>query len=425
MAETGSLDRAHALFSENFNGKPDFAVRAPGRVNLIGEHTDYNGGFVLPMALTQATHLVISRRDDHQLNLVSETFPPVQIDTFDPRPIEGWGNYAKGMVLRLSDAGHDAGGLDIAIASDIPVGAGLSSSAALEMGIGLAVAPDIDRTELAHHGQWVENNWIGVPSGIMDQLIVATATSGALKLIDCRSLDLSDHPIPDGVTVVVLDTSTRRSLVGSEYAERRASCDRVAAAVGVAMLRDATLSDIEDAAVDSLDRARARHVIEENDRTIAAAEALAGGDPDEVGRLMNASHVSMRDLFDISSAALNSIVDAAQNAPGSYGARMTGGGFAGCAVALVRDDLLEDFLGRNRIAIPRVDRPRSGDLSLRSRARRINRGPRLGAPNRIVRRVIRSANTEVGAIGSVPPAVNTASRVDTRFNSHSPTTRPC
>ncbi|MBT8200779.1 MAG: galactokinase [Acidimicrobiia bacterium] len=344
MADRPARDRAVEQFRKAFDRSPHVLVRAPGRVNLIGEHTDYNGGFVLPMALDQATFIATEPRDDHRIRVVSEDHRPVGFSTRDSSAEKGWGNYAKGMVVRLEDAGLETTGFNAAIATDIPIGAGLSSSAALEVGIGLAIAADVDRVELAHHAQWVENEWMGMPSGIMDQLIIATATAGHAKLIDCRSLDSTDHQIPEDVAVVVLDTTTRRSLMGSEYAERRASCERVAHALGVQLLRDATLADINDAALDVVDRARARHVIEENDRTVLAARALASREPIQVGQLMKESHTSMRNLFDISSPALNAIVEAADSAPGCYGARMTGGGFAGCAVALVDRSSLDDFI---------------------------------------------------------------------------------
>ncbi len=344
VAEGAARERAIELFAREFERDPAAIIRSPGRVNLIGEHTDYNGGFVLPMALDHATFLAIAPRTDNRVRLVSEGHRPVGFSVLESSAEAGWGNYAKGVIVRLGDAGYETSGFDTAIASDIPIGAGLSSSAALEVGVGLAVDDNIDRIELAHHAQWVENTWLGVPSGIMDQLIVATATTGHLKLIDCRSLEASDHALADDLAVVVLDTTTRRSLAGSEYAERRQSCERVAAAIGVQLLRDATIADIDDAALDIVDRARARHVIEENERTVQAARALADRNPKLVGQLMQESHISMRDLFDISSPALNAMVEAASAAPGCYGARMTGGGFAGCAVALVDRALLEDFM---------------------------------------------------------------------------------
>lgn len=349
MSTTSNVDRpparhrALSLFRREIGNSPSHIVRSPGRVNLIGEHTDYNGGFVFPMALEHATYLAFAPRDDNRVRLFSEGYHTVEFSTIDGAPERGWANYGKGVLVRLSDAGFDSTGFDAAVASDIPIGAGLSSSAALEVALGLAVAPHIDRTDLAHHAQWVENEWLGIPSGIMDQLIVATATEDHLKLIDCRSLESTDHLLSSDLAVVVLDTSTRRSLVGSEYAERRQSCERVASELGAQSLRDLTIDDVEDAALDPIDRARARHVIEENDRTIAAANALGAGDAETVGRLMNESHVSMRDLFDISSLSLNAMVEAAQDAPGCYGARMTGGGFAGCAVALVDRTHLDDF----------------------------------------------------------------------------------
>jgi galactokinase len=336
-------------------------VRAPGRVNLIGEHTDYNDGFVLPMALERAAWIALEPRDDGVVRLLADdlgqegTFDVATARTRDARgdardPEGGWLEYPRGVAWALQDAGHVLRGFDGALASDVPRGAGLSSSAAVELAVAaaFAAAADLawDPIAIARAMQRVENLWVGVQSGIMDQLIGAAGVAGHALLIDCRDLSLRPVPLPAGVAVVVLDTDTRRTLVGSAYDERRASCQRVAAELGVAALRDVDASSLAAAAarLDPLDARRARHVVAENARTLEAASALAAGDVDRFGRLMDASHESLRVDYEVSSPALDAIVAAARGAPGCLGARMTGAGFGGCAVALVTAARIEAFV---------------------------------------------------------------------------------
>jgi galactokinase len=250
----------------------------------------------------------------------------------------------------LLQAGYDLRGWQGAVKGDVPIGAGLSSSAALEMAVmqAFAVVSGFawDAPQMAKLGQKVENEWVGVNSGIMDQMISASGRAGSALLIDCRSLETELVPLPPDVVVVILDTSTRRGLAGSAYNDRRASCERAAAAYGVAALRDLSVAEFEAGAarLDDITRKRAQHVITENERVLAAREALKQDDAAAFGQLMNASHISMRDDFEISSDALNAIVTCAQNHAACYGARMTGGGFAGCAVALVEADSAEVFV---------------------------------------------------------------------------------
>ncbi|MFN2321479.1 MAG: galactokinase [Trueperaceae bacterium] len=344
--------RAIAAFRSTYGVAPEHLVRAPGRVNLIGEHTDYNDGFVLPMALERAAWIALTPRADGVVRLVATDLD--QKGTFDvatarrrdargdPSDAEGgWLEYPRGVAWALQDGGHALRGFDGALASDVPRGAGLSSSAALELAVAAAFAASSDLpwdpTAMARAMQRVENLWVGVQSGIMDQLIGAAGVEGHALLIDCRDLTLRPVPLPEGVAVVVLDTSTRRGLVGSAYNERRAACERVAAALGVPALRDVDEAALAAATgLDPVDRRRAQHIVTENARTLAAADALATGDVVRFGALMNASHVSLRDDFEVSSEALDALVTAAHAAPGCLGARMTGAGFGGCAVALVR-----------------------------------------------------------------------------------------
>ena len=357
-------ERAIASFAARFGAPPELLVRAPGRVNLIGEHTDYNDGFVLPMALEQAAWIALTPRDDGRVRLLATDlgsggreglFDLVNSRSRATRgdvhhPEHGWLEYPRGVAWALQAAGHTLRGFDAALASDVPSGAGLSSSAAVEMAVAaaFAAASNIpwEAKAMARSMQQVENLWVGVQSGIMDQLISAAGVAGHALLIDCRDLSFEALPLPTEVALVVLDTGTRRTLVGSAYDDRRASCQRAAESLGVPALRDATSSGLQavSATLDPVDLRRARHVIAENQRTLEAAEALKVGDTPRFGALMNASHASLRDDFEVSSTALNALVNAAQAAPGCFGARMTGAGFGGCAVALVATPLLPPFI---------------------------------------------------------------------------------
>ncbi len=344
MPEAAAHDRSVAAHRSRW-GEPELVARAPGRVNLIGEHTDYNDGFALPMALPFDTVLAISSDGDLEsgaVTIASDGFGEVVIDpASDPHDVAAWARYIAGCVSLLGTSGVPAGGWRATIETDIPTGASLSSSAAIEvatiMGLlaraGLAWAP----VDIARLGQRVENEVVGVPSGIMDQFISAGAVEGHASLMDCRELTLTPAPIPDRVMVAVIDSGTRRALVEGAYGDRRAACERAAAALGVRALRDADVAQVATIS-DPTDRRRAHHVVTENLRTREAAEALARGDVAGFGSLMRASHTSLRDDFEVSGPGLDAIVDVAQAAPGCLGARMTGGGFAGCAVALVTTD---------------------------------------------------------------------------------------
>ncbi len=340
--------RALDLFHAEFGGAPDLVVRAPGRVNLIGDHTDYNDGFVLPMALDRATWIAARVSGSSTVRVLSEDRGLAGFDLGRLKQGEGWEEYLKGVAAMMQRAGRATPGFEGAVTTDVPVGAGLSSSAALEVAAALTfstLAGDgWDPTDAARLAQQAENDWVGVPSGIMDQLVVATAREGAAKLIDCRSLEGSDRALPDGTAVVVLDTRTRRELSDSGYGDRREACERVAAALGAPALRDVTAADLDAADLAPGDLVRARHVIDENARVLDAAAALDAGDAARFGKLMSASHASLRDLFEVSSLPFEAMVGAAEKAPGCLGARLTGGGFAGCAVALVEEAQLAEFV---------------------------------------------------------------------------------
>jgi galactokinase len=341
-----------ALFEQSFARPPSVIVRAPGRINLIGDHTDYNDGFVLPMALNRAVWMAASRRIDRTVRVISSERGEGRFELDDLSRQETFVDYLSGVAWAMDPDGLP--GLDIAITSDLPAGAGLSSSAAIEIATLLAFSELGDRgwdpVGSAKTARRAENEWVGVASGIMDQLIVAIARAGHATLIDCRSLQTQALPVPREVEVVVLDSGTRRNLTGSGYNERRLACDRAAAVLGVEKLRDAGLTMLDDARLDLVDLRRARHVVTENDRVLAFASALERNDLAAAGSLMNLSHESLRADFSVSTAALDALVESARSQPGCFGARLTGAGMGGCAVALVGSEAIPDFVDCVRTA---------------------------------------------------------------------------
>ncbi|MFC2030772.1 galactokinase [Chloroflexota bacterium] len=330
-------------FESRLGLPPALVVRAPGRVNLIGEHTDYNDGFVLPMTIDRAIWMALRPRQDRTVDVYSLDFDEAQRFSLDGlhHDLAGWAEYLEGVAWALQEAGYHLRGWEGVVSGDIPVGAGLSSSAALEMAAARAFATvsDLpwDAAAMAKIGQRAENQWVGVNCGIMDQMISAGGKADHALLIDCRSLETEAVPLPPDTSVVILDTGTRRGLVDSAYHERRAQCEAAARFFNATALRDVSIEQFESRAggLPETVRGRARHVITENDRTLEAAEALRFGDAVGLGQLMNASHASLRDDFQVSSDELNEIVACAWKETGCLGARMTGAGFGGCAVALV------------------------------------------------------------------------------------------
>ncbi len=339
-------------FQTRFHRDPDFIVRAPGRVNLIGEHTDYNGGFVLPLAIDRAVWMAVAPRRDHTVSVHSIDYDQTASFSLDDlqRENAGWIEYIKGTAQALHDSGYALHGWDGVTTGDIPQGAGLSSSAAVEIAALSAFAAvsslTLDPIKRALLGQKAENEWVGVQCGIMDQLISSCGKTNHALLIDCRSLETTPVPLPQGTAVAIMDTSTRRGLVESAYNERRAQCEEACRTFNVPLLRDVSLERFaaESDRLSALTRRRARHVISENDRTLQAAKALQAGDAARVGALMRESHISLRDDFEVSSDALNAMVEAALSHPACWGARMTGAGFGGCAVALIRAEAAEAFV---------------------------------------------------------------------------------
>jgi galactokinase len=333
--------------------RPPRTFRAPGRVNLIGEHTDYNEGLVMPAAIELAAYVEVSSRADRRLVVHSETYSEtVDFDldesSFDgtgPRAQGHWSDYVRGVAVTLEQAGHRIGGANLRIRSDVPMGAGLSSSAAIEVAAALALLPaPIERVTLAKLCQRAENEFVGVRCGIMDQFIACHARTGHALMLDCRTLEYRFAPLPAGVKLVIANTMVRHALAVGEYNRRRAECEEGAAYFGCS-LRNVTRADLERAA-GSLPQAiyrRCRHVIAENARVIAASAALEREDLHTFGKLMDQSHRSLRDDYEVSCVELDTMVEIAAQAPGVYGSRMTGGGFGGCTISLVQEEHVDAF----------------------------------------------------------------------------------
>ena len=333
-------------FEEQFDARPEYVVRAPGRVNIIGEHTDYNDGFVLPMAIDRAVWMAVRRREDGRVwvrSLEQVTPTDFSLESIQHKD-EGWSEYVKGMAAMLQAAGYHLAGWEGVLSSDVPVGSGLSSSAALEMATGCVFAAvsgfPFDGVEMARLGQKTENEWVGANTGIMDQMISANGKEDFALLIDCRDLSTEKIPLPESTAVLIMDTMTRHSHTESGYNDRRESCERAAAYFGASHLRDVSLKQLQAAEpdLDKITYRRARHVVTENQRVLDAVQAMKAGDAATLGELMNQSHASLREDFEVTNEALDVMAQAAQAQPGCFGARMTGGGFGGCAVALVEVD---------------------------------------------------------------------------------------
>ena len=329
--------RAARAYREQFGEEPELVASAPGRVNLIGEHTDYNGGFVLPCAIDRRVAVAVGTggRGWFDTSLYSADFDETrQIDKDS-----SWADYPRGVAWAMGEAGHEIGTFRAAFAGNVPLGSGLSSSAAIEAATALALDAffglGAGRTDLAVICQRAENGYVGVNSGIMDQYASLLCEAGAALLVDCRSLEARNVPLDltaAGLVLVVCDTRVERGLADTGYNDRRATCERAASTLGVEDLRDATEGDLSLLSGEELKRAR--HVLSENARVLEAVEALENRDFDGFGRLMYASHASLRDDFEVSTPELDTFVEAAEE-HGAAGARLTGAGFGGCAIALV------------------------------------------------------------------------------------------
>lgn len=360
MIDRTALRRAfHDLYGTKAHAPRLF--RAPGRVNLIGEHTDYNDGFVLPMAIDRETCVAALPRDDRRVRVYSlnvDERAEFDLDAPGARERGIWLDYVEGVAQALERRGVRLRGADLAISSDVPAGAGLSSSAALEVSAGLALASvagvEVDRVALALAGQEAEHTYVGAKVGIMDQFIAALGRAGHALLIDCRTLETKAIPVDTRETVIAIcDSRVKHELSASEYNTRRAECEqgvellRRAGLDGIRALRDVSEADLQEyaGALPEVVGRRCRHVVTENARTLAAADALANGQLEEMGRLMLASHASLSRDYEVSCRELDALVAIAMSIGGgaTLGARMTGGGFGGCTVNLVRRDALAEF----------------------------------------------------------------------------------
>jgi galactokinase len=327
--------KAARAYTEGFGEDPELVASAPGRINLIGEHTDYNGGFVLPCAVGRHVAVAVGRGGGE---LYSTNFDETR--RMGREKDSSWADYPRGVACAFGEKGRRVGDFRAAFAGDVPLGSGLSSSAAIEAATALALDAlfglEMDRKELAVLCQRAENEFVGVRSGIMDQYASLLCEEGAALLVDCRSLEAESVPLDlkgAGLALLVCDTRVERGLADTGYNDRRAACERAAGTLGVEQLRDAQQEDLGRLSGEELKRAR--HVVTENARVLEATDALRVGNFEELGRLMFASHASMRDDFEISTRELDAFIELAE-AAGALGARLTGAGFGGSAIALVR-----------------------------------------------------------------------------------------
>jgi galactokinase len=350
-------------FVKHFSASPEYVVRAPGRVNLIGEHTDYNDGFVLPIAIDREVQIAARRRNDHAVRMIALDFGGARSEFSLDAPIahddaNKWSNYVRGVAWALQERGLPPGGLDMVLQGNVPLGSGLSSSAALEVCSATCfrvfAGLQLDKVALVQACQRAENEFVGVKSGIMDQFISALAQKGHALLIDCRDLSYENAPLPEGASIVVCDTLKRRGLVDSAYNTRRAECEQAVQLLAEKLARPLrALRDVSPAEfgwleseLPSIVAKRARHVIYENARVLDAVAAAKRNDLATFGALMNASHESLRFDYQVSCAELDTMVEIARQQPGCLGARLTGAGFGGCTVNLVECEKVPEFITR-------------------------------------------------------------------------------
>jgi len=339
-----SAPSSAARFAGRFGLAPAVHARAPGRVNLIGEHTDYNDGFVLPVATPQETEVLLAPRGDSLVRVWSAAVPEARSEATYTVGAEvrtgGWIDYVAGVSASLREIGHPVGGCDAAIVSSVPIGAGLASSAALGVamlrGLNDLYQLGLDGIDIARIAHRSETHFVGVPVGMMDQMAASLATCGAALFIDTRSLTFEHLTLPRESAMVVIDSGIAHANAASGYRTRRAECDEAARLLGVRTLRDVVSDRLDSCDLPGALCRRVRHVVTENDRVIRAVQALREDDAPAMGMLMNASHRSLRDDFEVSLPAIDRLVELAQSEPEIYGARMTGGGFGGAVVALAR-----------------------------------------------------------------------------------------
>jgi len=344
-------DLIQRLFEQHFSVAPQVLCHAPGRVNVIGDHTDYNDGFVFPAAINYGTDIAASKRDDmlvnvyaHDCDQESTSFNLDQLK-FDEQKM--WSNYVQGTLQALISVYPTIKGANIAVTGNVPQGAGLSSSASFEIAILKTYAElyelDLDGITAAKLGQKAENDFVGCNCGIMDQLISAMGQKGHAMLLDCKNLSFEDAPIPSNLSLFIVNSNVKRGLVDSAYNLRREQCEQVAKHFGKSALREVTIDQLEGdkSLIDPELFKRARHVITENTRTVKALEALRQNDIELLSALMKASHTSLRDDFEVTTKEMDGLVDIIDNVIGlNGGVRMTGGGFGGCIVALVPEEMV-------------------------------------------------------------------------------------
>ena len=389
-ASSALASRTAAWFAECYRQQPGAVWHAPGRVNLIGEHTDYNDGFALPFALGRGVCAAAARRPDGVLELRSRqaTAEPVTLELAHLAPgcVTGWAAYPAGVAWALLQAGHRVGGASVAIDANLEPGAGLSSSAALTCSAALALADvhglAVPRAELAALSRTAENDFAGAPTGIMDHTVSLFGQAGHALLLDCRAGPPAPVPLglaAAGLAVPVIDTGVRHALADGRYAQRRRDCEAAASALGVPALRDVA-GQAADALADPVLRRRARHVVTENARVLAAARLLRAREPEACGELLSASHASLRDDFEVSWPEADEAVSAACEA-GALGARMTGGGFGGSVIALVPRQQLAAVRRAIAAAYARRGWPPPGCSAARPSAGARRAAGRLAAPH--------------------------------------------
>jgi galactokinase len=345
--------RTISAFRAAYGSNPEIIFAAPGRVNLIGEHTDYNEGFVLPAAIDRHVVLAASKRQDRLVRINALDFDEIaefSLEDLQRQPQMKWSNYQRGVAWALQNAGFALTGLSAVLTSDVPIGSGLSSSAAIELATCCAFQTlsrlQIDGVKRALICQKAENEFVGMRCGIMDQYIISLGQRNHALLIDCRDLSFKLVPLAPEASLVICDTKKRRGLVDSEYNTRRSECEQGAAFFGVRALRDVTpaMFEAREAQLDPTVRRRCRHIINENQRVLDAVKVLQSGDLVRFGSLMKESHISLRDDYQVSCRELDTMVEIAWQQPGVLGARMTGAGFGGCTVNLVQNDYTANFL---------------------------------------------------------------------------------
>ena len=348
MSAPHQLDeRARAAFRKTFGYPPAAVAVAPGRINIVGEHTDYNQGFVLPAAIDRHVGVALRLRRDEKIALHSDRYAAsVELSSLPPRRQGTWADYALGVAYQVRQRIGDGPGFDAVVASDIPVGSGLSSSGAVEVAVAVALLAargiKMPPTDIALLCQAAENGFVGAQTGIMDQLTALKARAGNAMLLDCRSLDSQSLPLPDGrFSWLLADTQVRHELATSGYNERRLECEAAAKALGLTTLRDAREEDL-DRIQNPVHRRRARHVVSENARVLKAADALRRRAPRELGPILYASHDSLRVDFEVSCAELDCLEELAADMPHVIGARMMGGGFGGCILVLLDATGIDD-----------------------------------------------------------------------------------